>query len=276
MSSTDQKNSPAIRATIPPSSEDWRGYVCVWRRLRDHPRYKDSEFVHVWLHLLLNATHKVIEGLFCGKQIRLQPGQLITGRHAIARDTGVHESKVKRILEQLKSDRQIDQQSGNLNSLITVINWRAYQFSEHQIDQQMTSQRPANDQQLTTNNTVENEIIENDNTQSGVAVAPVRARQSKFVVPSLEEVKLEAEKIALPALEAENFFNYYESNGWKVGRNPMRRWTAALRNWHSKWDSNGQSSNRRGVDRSKGTANEGKWRDYANLDLNDGTYNQGK
>lgn len=31
--------------------------------------------------------------------------------------------------------------------------------------------------------------------------------------------------------EATAFFNYYESNGWKVGRNPMKNWEASARNW---------------------------------------------
>jgi hypothetical protein len=32
-------------------------------------------------------------------------------------------------------------------------------------------------------------------------------------------------------LEAEKFVNYYESNGWKVGKNPMKSWGAAANNW---------------------------------------------
>jgi hypothetical protein len=32
-------------------------------------------------------------------------------------------------------------------------------------------------------------------------------------------------------LEAEKFVNYYTSNGWKVGKNPMRSWTHAVNNW---------------------------------------------
>lgn len=42
--------------------------------------------------------------------------------------------------------------------------------------------------------------------------------------------------------EAEKFFNYYESNGWKVGRNPMKNWKAAANNWinnSSKYNKNG-------------------------------------
>ena len=31
--------------------------------------------------------------------------------------------------------------------------------------------------------------------------------------------------------EAQKFFNYYESNGWKVGKNHMKNWKAAANNW---------------------------------------------
>lgn len=34
------------------------------------------------------------------------------------------------------------------------------------------------------------------------------------------------------SLDAEKFFNYYESNGWKVGRNKMKSWHSALANWN--------------------------------------------
>lgn len=39
--------------------------------------------------------------------------------------------------------------------------------------------------------------------------------------------------------EASKFWNYYESNGWKVGKNPMKDWQAASRNWISKKFING-------------------------------------
>ena len=31
----------------------------------------------------------------------------------------------------------------------------------------------------------------------------------------------------------ELFINHYESNGWKVGKNPMKDWKAAVRTWES-------------------------------------------
>jgi len=48
-------------------------------------------------------------------------------------------------------------------------------------------------------------------------------------------------------IEAEKFFNYYESNGWKVGKNPMKNWKAAANNWitNSTTYAKGTTSNQR-------------------------------
>jgi len=53
----------------------------------------------------------------------------------------------------------------------------------------------------------------------------------KMAVPSLEEVKAQCEQSSGSPEEAEKFWHYYESNGWKVGRNPMKSWKSALEGW---------------------------------------------
>lgn len=57
-----------------------------------------------------------------------------------------------------------------------------------------------------------------------------------FKKPSLEEVKLLFSKSGLPMNEAERFFNYYESNGWRVGKNPMKSWQGAAANWKKNYE----------------------------------------
>jgi hypothetical protein len=57
------------------------------------------------------------------------------------------------------------------------------------------------------------------------------APRVRFEKPSVDEVRIEALKIDLPEAQADQFFSYYEANGWKVGRNPMKSWTHALANW---------------------------------------------
>lgn len=57
-----------------------------------------------------------------------------------------------------------------------------------------------------------------------------------FQKPTIEAMKLHAAKIGLPDKEAEAAFNYYESNGWHVGRQKMVSWTHALTNWKKNYD----------------------------------------
>lgn len=56
---------------------------------------------------------------------------------------------------------------------------------------------------------------------------------AKMSLPnSLSEVHSFFTKEKSTKLEAEKFFNYFQSNGWKVGgRAPMKDWQAAARNW---------------------------------------------
>lgn len=54
--------------------------------------------------------------------------------------------------------------------------------------------------------------------------------KKNFKKPALEEVQqycLERKN----NINAEKFIDYYESNGWKVGRNPMKDWKATIRTW---------------------------------------------
>jgi uncharacterized protein YdaU (DUF1376 family) len=56
----------------------------------------------------------------------------------------------------------------------------------------------------------------------------------RFQKPTVEELTAEAIKIGLPLSEVDKFSNYYESNGWKVGKNPMKSWPSAMKNWLSR------------------------------------------
>jgi hypothetical protein len=57
--------------------------------------------------------------------------------------------------------------------------------------------------------------------------------------PTIDEIKLHGAKIGLPEIECEKYFNHYESNGWKVGQNPMKLWTAGMANWKRTWTERG-------------------------------------
>ena len=54
-----------------------------------------------------------------------------------------------------------------------------------------------------------------------------------FVKPTLEEVEKHIKENNL-LVDAQTFIAFYDSNGWKVGKNPMKSWKAALMTWHKK------------------------------------------
>jgi hypothetical protein len=58
-----------------------------------------------------------------------------------------------------------------------------------------------------------------------------KAPRPRFVEPTREELDLAAAKIGLASAEVDKFVAYYGSNGWRVGRNPMRSWQHALTRW---------------------------------------------
>lgn len=72
-------------------------------------------------------------------------------------------------------------------------------------------------------------------------IEPEKKPTTRFIAPSLDDVKnymlrrnsesgniWKEERVLL---EAQKYFDYYQSNGWKVGKNPMKDWQAAIRNW---------------------------------------------
>lgn len=164
---------------------DNSGWIKLHRVILDNPVVtKDSDHFFVWCYLLLNATHKLHDTMLGRERITLLPGQLITGRDKISEATGVDPSKVRRILKTFKSDQQISQQSTNHGSLISILNWSAYQNNDQESGQQVTSNRPASDQQVTTIQECKNgENGENVRTFSLKEERNARAREGGYVDP---------------------------------------------------------------------------------------------
>ena len=65
-----------------------------------------------------------------------------------------------------------------------------------------------------------------------------KERETEFEPPTLEALKIffkkmiEEKRLNISShQEAEKFYNHYQSNGWKVGKNAMKDWQAAATNW---------------------------------------------
>lgn len=63
-------------------------------------------------------------------------------------------------------------------------------------------------------------------------------KSSRFSPPTVDDIKSYCEQSG-HSVDAQRFFDFYESKGWMVGRNKMKDWRAAVRNWARRDDNQG-------------------------------------
>lgn len=68
-------------------------------------------------------------------------------------------------------------------------------------------------------------------TPQGAGAPVLKDKANKFQAPTLDEIKAFCRDRGY-TIDALQFFAHYESCGWKVGRNPMKNWKAAVVNWY--------------------------------------------
>lgn len=79
----------------------------------------------------------------------------------------------------------------------------------------------------------------NRNTKSNNVGTDTPSTRSRFSPPTVKEVRAYCAEKGY-TLDADRFVDYYTSNGWKVGKNPMKDWKAAVRTWNGKEHPNGK------------------------------------
>ena len=72
-------------------------------------------------------------------------------------------------------------------------------------------------------------------------IQPEKPKRKNFVKPTVEEIEAFCKEKKY-TVNAQQFFNCYESNGWKIGRNAMKSWQAAVQNWNARDKANNKAS----------------------------------
>ena len=68
-----------------------------------------------------------------------------------------------------------------------------------------------------------------------------KPKRKNFVKPTVEEIEAYCKEKNYN-INAQQFYNYYESNGWKIGRNAMKSWQAAVQNWNTRDKANNKAA----------------------------------
>ena len=93
-----------------------------------------------------------------------------------------------------------------------------------------------NENKLNFTNSIFDEVQESDLKVEKEKQKKLREKKKKVEIdktkPTLEEAQIYFLEKSFTEIEAQRFFNYFESNGWLVGgRTKMKDWKAAARNW---------------------------------------------
>lgn len=101
---------------------------------------------------------------------------------------------------------------------------------------------------------------DNDNVNDNELKESIEKRH--FVPPTTQDVADYCKEKGITTVDAERFVDFYSSKGWMVGKNKMKDWKAAVRNWGRK-DAAAEPNNTKG---NKFTNFEQRSYDYRELE----------
>lgn len=239
------------------------GWIKIHRQITDWEWYGDMNTFRVFFHCLISANYesKTWRG------ITIKRGQFVCSVEKIGIEIGVSRQPVRRALKNLEKTGEIEINSTNKGTVITVCKYEDYNSSVNEA-------QPSNNQQsdLETTNDVTTDVAAD--------VTPTKNRRKE------EDSLTHSAEIPNPGFpEKQQVLDYCESKGWDL-KSGLKFWLhfdeqksngdrTIGRNWHwwsrlEKWmmdeERNKQTNGKNRKYESKsnvGTTNEGKAGQYA-------------
>lgn len=119
------------------------GWIKLHRQIVDWEWYTDHNTFRVFIHLLLTANHK--DKKYRG--IELKAGSIVTSRDILSMSTGLSVRQIRTALDKLKSTNELTIKTSPQGTIIQIVNYCKYQVETNEL----TNERPTNDQQTTSN-----------------------------------------------------------------------------------------------------------------------------
>ena len=197
------------------------GFVTLQRSMLNWGWHNDPATGWLFVNLILLANHAPSEW----HGVKIERGQLITGRKSLAEQTGLSERQIRTALDHLKSTNEVTIRATNKFSLISVVNYGKFQdYSDSSTSTSTstsTSNRPATDHNGTRK--------QNKQDIYALADAP-QPKKKRFVPPSVEEVAAYCAE-RNNSIDAQAFVDHYAASGWRRGKTPISDWKACVRTW---------------------------------------------
>lgn len=198
------------------------GFIKLYKKIENWQWYKDSTTLHLFIDLLLDANY---EDSKVGFEI-IKRGQCLTSLKRMHERTGLTIKQIRTALDKLEKSGEIGKQTTNRNSIITINKYNDYQEK----GKQTASKRQ------TKGNIKEYKEYQEEKEYIKESISKDILKKS-FLKPTLQEIKNYCNE-RNNDVDAERFYNFYESKGWMVGKNKMKDWKACVRTWEKKNNDN--------------------------------------
>jgi len=195
------------------------GWIKLHRSMTEWEWYTDINVFRVFTHLIIKANHKPNNW----RGIKIERGQFLTSLNKLETETGLSKSKIRTAIKKLISTQEIAQKSHSQHTVFTIKNYDSYQVDDTQTGKAVARESHTINTRLASNKNDKNEKNEK---KTRVFSKPIE----QDVVQYFGEYA--ASKGSFIARdEPEKFYNFYESKNWMVGKNKMKCWKSAARNW---------------------------------------------
>lgn len=191
------------------------GFIVIDRKIKEWRWWSNGTARSIWLYLLVIANWK--DGYMRDGAL-IPRGSAARSLRTLASESGYSVNTIRYWLKRFESDGAISTYTTHGYTVINILKYCDYQDIKDRIGTPTdTPTETVGDTQTDTDRTI-------------ITRKPINNSRTKMPKPSLEEVKSYISEKGY-AVDAERFWSYYESNGWRVGKNPMKNWKAAISTW---------------------------------------------
>ena len=176
------------------------GWIKLHKTLKDWEWYDDHNATRLLVHLLLSVNYE--DKTWKGQTIKA--GSCVTSWENLSKEIGLTVKQTRTAMAKLEASKEVARYATNKWQAITLVKWDKLQVECTKEGKQTGKQRAT---------TKEYKEIKNI-----------------FKRPSVQEIEAYCLEEKLN-LNAQSFIDYYDSNGWKVGKNQMKDWKATVRRW---------------------------------------------
>jgi hypothetical protein len=193
------------------------GWIKIHRKIKDHWIWKSQNRFQWWIDILLSVNHADTKVLIKGNLIECKRGQSVRSLETWARDWNVTKKTVKEFFELLQKDSMLLYESIQISTRITVCNYDNYQIE-------------VNAKETKGKRKVNGEETDTTPKQEGLRMI----KNEKNIIPPPIYLITKYCKERNNGIDANYFYDWYQTRGWKVGKDKMKDWQSAIRTWEQR------------------------------------------